>query len=336
MASAGSPQLSCLLKCSTEMVAIGDAACALLESAPCSSSPQRRWYSVLAELQSSADPNAASDDSVELVAKLLREALQCVQGDEQWNCSGIAQMLQRALEMSERGCVQSARKAAVGLLDFHKMVEKYRQVVASKTKSSSSGHSSCSGKRVGSEEMDSEFTEDACGPLKRQRTTPVEEASVADDIPIDQRPAEFAVPHLPAKKSPHPAPHSPVASTASAPAVPASVAWTGSIWQSGPNGRDLVYCKISVPLPEECAKELADAQHLEVAQLAPRRAVKLGRHRVCKCTFVEASAAQLSKLKSMAQNELVALAPLEKHGLILVPYLDNAGSVRLVCFCLAL
>lgn len=40
---------------------------------------------------------------------------------------------------SERGCVQSARKAAVGLLDFHKMVEKYRQVVASRTKSSSSG-----------------------------------------------------------------------------------------------------------------------------------------------------------------------------------------------------
>lgn len=72
---------------------------------------------------------------------------------------------------------------------------------------------------------------------------------------------------------------------------------------------------------------------MEVVQLAPRRAVKLGRHRVCKCTIVDASPAQLSKLRSMAQNELVALAPLEKHGLILVPYVAS-GQVRLVAFCL--
>ncbi|GLC47310.1 Charged multivesicular body protein 4C [Pleodorina starrii] len=341
MATASSPRLSCLLGCSTSTTASEAAACSLLQAASCTlgstaSPQQRRWYSVLAELQSTEEPSASPEKDVEFVARLLREALQCVQGDEQWNCSGIAQMLQRALEMSERGCIQSARKAAVGLLDFHKMVEKYRQVVASRTKSSGSGHSTGSGKRQCSDDMDSDFSEDACGPLKRQRTTGLEESNAADENHSDQRPSEFAVPHLPAKKAPHPAPINHVVAPPSASAASTSVVWTGSIWQNVPNGRDLIYCKISVPLPAECTKELAESQNLEVVQLAPRRGVKLGRHRVCKCTIVEASVAQLAKLKSMAQNELVALAPLESHGLILVPYLDNAGNVRLVCFCLVL
>ncbi|KXZ44908.1 hypothetical protein GPECTOR_61g861 [Gonium pectorale] len=273
-------------------------------------------------------------------------------------------MLQRALEMSERGCVQSARKAAVGLLDFHKMVEKYRQVVASRTKSSSSGHSTGSGKRQNSEELDSETSEDASGPLKRQRTSGVEDlgagASDADiiitasapapapvsgepSLPLRTNSAEFAVPHLPAKKSPHaaapgqPAPHAHAGpEPASAPAAPASVVWTGCVRQPNPNGRDLVFCRLSIPLPAECVAELSQGPDMEVSQLAPRRGVKLGRHRVCKCTLLDATPAQLTKLKSMAQNELVALAPLERHGLILVPYLDNAGGVRMVCFCLTL
>ncbi|GIL88154.1 hypothetical protein Vretimale_14070 [Volvox reticuliferus] len=341
MATASSPLFSCLLGCSTQISASEGLSCTRPPAASCGMDPtaspqQRRWYAVLAELQSAGKPNAAPETDHELVARLLREALQCVQGDEQWNCSGIAQMLQRALEMSERGSVQSARKAAVGLLDFHKMVEKYRQVVASRTKSSSSGHSTGSGKHQCSDDMDSDFSEDACGPLKRQRTGGLEESSAADDHHNDHRASEFAVPHLPAKKAPHAASISHAFSSTSASVISPSIVWSGSIWQNAPNGRDLVYCKISVPLPADCAKELADCQHLEVVQLAPRRGVKLGRHRVCKCTIVEPSAAQLTKLKSMAQKELVALVPLESHGLIIVPYLDNAGSVRMVCFCLTL
>ncbi len=99
----------------------------------------RPWHTVLAELHSqSSEASSCPGDAAEHVAKLLREALLSVRADDQWNCSGIAELLQRALDMSERGCVHSARKAAVGLLDFHKMVEKYRQVVASRTRSSSS------------------------------------------------------------------------------------------------------------------------------------------------------------------------------------------------------
>ncbi|PNH01738.1 Vacuolar protein sorting-associated protein 32 1 [Tetrabaena socialis] len=338
MATASAPRLPSSLECAAPAAAApaaaDGAACALLPtSCGPESSQQRRWYSVLAELQSTPDPITAPE---ELVARLLREALHCVRGDEQWNCSGIAELLQRALEMSERGCIHSARKAAVGLLDFHKMVEKYRQVVAARTKSSSSGHSTSSGKRTSSEEMESDITEDACGPIKRQRTGGLEEAGsiAADENPeaAAQRSAEFAVPHLPAKKSTCAPVPSPAAAPVSAPSAP----WSGNLWQSVPNALDLAYCKVSIPLPVECAKELSQGQSLEVAQLAPRRAVKLGRHRVCKCTILEASAAQLTKLKSMAQNELVALAPLESHGLILVPYVDNAGCVRMVCFCLTL
>lgn len=72
----------------------------MLKAASCglgstASPKQRRWYSVLAELQSTEEQSAALEKEVDFVASLMREALQCVQGDEQWNCSGIAQMLQR-------------------------------------------------------------------------------------------------------------------------------------------------------------------------------------------------------------------------------------------------
>ncbi|KAG2492416.1 hypothetical protein HYH03_009359 [Edaphochlamys debaryana] len=294
-----------------------------------SASAPRRWYSVLAELQTPAEPSTSAEQSAESVSALLREALLCVRGDEQWSGSGIAELLCRALEMVEKGCVQSGIKTSLGLLDFHKMVEKYRQVVASRTKSSSTS----SGKRQSSDEQDSDTSEDACGPLKRQRTLSGSLSMDCDDLPS---PAEFAVPHLPAKKAPHvPAPNR-TAGPTGAPPAPATATWVGNVWQSAANGRDVTYCRISVPLPVECAKELTELDGMEVAQLAPRKAVKLGRHRVAKVSIVEASAPQLAKLKSMAQNELVALAPLENHGLILVPYLDNAGGVRLVAFCLAL
>jgi hypothetical protein len=97
MADVSGPRFSCLLGCSKNAEG---AACALLEAATdglslTASPQQRRWYSVLAELQSSEAPSAPPEKDVEFVALLLREALQCVQGDEQWNCSGIAQMLQR-------------------------------------------------------------------------------------------------------------------------------------------------------------------------------------------------------------------------------------------------
>lgn len=97
--SASSPRRPSLLECVASPA----------QPSPCSlesAKEQRRtWWSCLSEL-SSADnssgvtsSSSAEGDGVDVVARLLREALHCVQGDEQWNCSGIAQMLQRALEM---------------------------------------------------------------------------------------------------------------------------------------------------------------------------------------------------------------------------------------------
>ncbi len=188
------------------------------------------------------------------------------------------------------------------------------------------------GKRNSSEDIDSaDVSEDACGPLiKRQRSNGTDDTSADETGPLR---AEFAVPHLPARKASAAHKSALPTKSSSCSSGPTAV-WAGPVWQSGPNDRELVYCKVSVPLPAEVARELEEAQSMEVVQLAPRRAVKLGRHRVCKCTIVDASPAQLSKLRSMAQNELVALAPLEKHGLVLVPYVAS-GQVRLVAFCLS-
>lgn len=100
----------------------GEEAGGLAPQLPCSGS-SRRWFSVLGELQSAAGADAPA------VAPLLLEALHSVREDDQWNCSGIAELLSRAVELCDRGLAASARQTAVGLLDFHKMVEKYRQVV---------------------------------------------------------------------------------------------------------------------------------------------------------------------------------------------------------------
>jgi hypothetical protein len=193
------------------------------------------------------------------------------------------------------------------------------------------------GKRGNSGEMDMDV-DTACGPLKRHRS------SGSEDLDPPALSSSFAVPHLPAKRSPTSAPLRSISAplTSSQPVEPAqpgpssTAVWAGPVFQASASGRDLLFCNMSVPLPADCAAELNETAGMEVSQLAPRRGVKVRRHRVCKCTLLDPSASQLVKLRSMAQNELVALAPLQRHGLILVPYLDNQGAVKLVCFCLAL
>jgi hypothetical protein len=63
----------------------------------------RKWHSVLAELQAFADSPAGAQGEaragVLATAQLLTEARTAVLSDPQWELSGIAQMLQRALEM---------------------------------------------------------------------------------------------------------------------------------------------------------------------------------------------------------------------------------------------
>ena len=100
----------------------------------CNTNP-RRWFAVLTDLQS------ISPSEPHKISELLAESLQLVKCDDQWSCSGLAELLARAIDFAARGHTEAAKRQAVGLLDFHKMVEKYRQVVERTLSSSSSGES---------------------------------------------------------------------------------------------------------------------------------------------------------------------------------------------------
>ena len=78
-----------------------------------------KWHQVLAQLKGSSD----SEDRLQ---EQLQEALECVRVDPQWSQSGIFDLLASARNLALRGQARSARTAAIGLLDFHTMVERYK------------------------------------------------------------------------------------------------------------------------------------------------------------------------------------------------------------------
>lgn len=196
---------------------------------------------------------------------------------------------------------------------------------------------------------DTSCDDEACGPLKRQKSDAPERAaelaadqlrepcpaapgsvaapcSAAAPSQQQQQPGpEFAVPHLPVRR---PAPKKgPVTSPGGA------AVWTGAVRHTI-NGRSIEYCRLTVQVPAAHVQELGS--DLEVAHLAPRRSVGLGQYQVCKSSLLEASRSQMSKLRSMAQKELVAVVALEDNGLLVVPYFDSAHNVKVVCFLLIL
>jgi hypothetical protein len=113
----------------------GTSSCPLQQPAPSNSMPATpssshgdAWWEVLSGLHQ-GHPTGESESA--WVTQLLGDALASVSRDEQWNVSGIPELLTKALGTATSGNVASARGAAVGLLDFHLLVEKYRAVSAS-------------------------------------------------------------------------------------------------------------------------------------------------------------------------------------------------------------
>ena len=55
----------------------------------------------------------------------------------------------------------------------------------------------------------------------------------------------------------------------------------------------------------------------------PRSSVKMGSHHVCKTSYQRAGAEEIARLRTLAERELVAVAPLSgggsKGALVLVP-----------------
>ncbi|KAI8472772.1 MAG: hypothetical protein J3K34DRAFT_457653 [Monoraphidium minutum] len=164
----------------------------------------------------------------------------------------------------------------------------------------------------------------AAPPPKRRR---------ADDMPP------------PAPRRPPPRRGSSSASITSAPppapaapgAPPAFAPWRGRLLHAAPAPAapraapvELGSLCIQVPL----AFRPHMPRDLTAVSLAPRRAVPLGRHVVCRTALAHAgpAAAAAAALAAMAAAELVAVAPLAAGEMVVVPYHDGAGALRVVCF----
>ncbi|KAI8475539.1 MAG: hypothetical protein J3K34DRAFT_404500 [Monoraphidium minutum] len=90
-------------------------------------------------------------------------------------------------------------------------------------------------------------------------------------------------------------------------------------------------CRLAVQLPAAYRARLPPA--LAAAELAPRRAVPLGRHVVCRCAPLAGGAPrQAAALSALAAAERVAVVPLEGCKLVIVPYQDGGGRTRVVAF----
>lgn len=124
------------------------------------------------------------------------------------------------------------------------------------------------------------------------------------------------------------------AAAATSPAAPAPAAPLG-IWQGpllhgrGPHAAELA--TLAIQLPAGYLDQMPPA--LQATRIAPRRGVPLGRHVVCRCALLGAtSQRQAAALASMAAAALVAVVPLRRRELVMVPYLDGQARVRMVAF----
>jgi hypothetical protein len=79
-----------------------------------------RWFDII-ELLRPTDLGPGD------IQRLLSEAMAATVRDSDWSSSGIIELLKRANDSAIRGYTDSAKKAALNLLDFHKVVLKYRQ-----------------------------------------------------------------------------------------------------------------------------------------------------------------------------------------------------------------
>lgn len=114
-----------------------------------------KWWELLqtglatptSQQQQQEEPPAEGSGS-QPVSSVIEAALQAALSDSQWSSSGIPQLLRKALRQS---CPEGARKSALALLDFHLLVEKYRNVVSKSSSGGSSG--SGEGRRLDSWEV---------------------------------------------------------------------------------------------------------------------------------------------------------------------------------------
>ena len=83
---------------------------------------ERRWHTIVALMYADTGLSASQ------IKRHLSEACVLAQADSEWSSSGIVELLMRARDTE---CSDTARRAALNLLDFVNIVERLRQEQAS-------------------------------------------------------------------------------------------------------------------------------------------------------------------------------------------------------------
>lgn len=111
--------------------------------------------------------------------------------------------------------------------------------------------------------------------------------------------------------------------------------WIGPVKHSV-CGKEGLLCRTTILLPLHVPKSELGRQ-LVVSKLVPRRGIQLGDHLVCRCSIADASKAQVGQLELLAKREIVVVARISGgKSMVLVPYQDKTGCLKLVSFILLL
>ena len=86
-------------------------------------SPKRNAAEAAAAETQNSPPEGGGSDS-QAVKTTLEKAVQAAKADSQWSASGLPESLQRTVQLCSSEGPDAAKTAALGLLDFHKIVKK--------------------------------------------------------------------------------------------------------------------------------------------------------------------------------------------------------------------
>lgn len=303
------------------------------------------WYELVSKLQERGPPCGKESSSLSSLASSLEAAIDSAVADENWSDSGIVELLRGALELTMEGRRSAAWKTAVELLEFQRIAENVRRLYTSTPASRKQSRAPSS--RPIEPTVDGAQLEPNSFPVPKKRRNP----SLVDTKPA-KKGRTLCAPSISGNASsnaptvstkyPNKVSHKlVVAKTAlcsddsgpchTAKEDQASFNWTGCIKHKLMN-TELELCGLSIRAPKAFAREFNNT--LYVSNLTQRKNVLLGKHHVCRCSIRTASENQLSKLRCLAQYELVAVVLLRRGCFILVPYFDNQGVLRVVGFLL--
>ncbi|GAX83772.1 hypothetical protein CEUSTIGMA_g11197.t1 [Chlamydomonas eustigma] len=265
-----------------------------------------RWFDIVECLSS---PTLEPSD----IRKLLSQAMSATFEDSDWSSSGITELLTRAHNSAIRGYTDSAKKAALNLLDFHKVVLKYRQCPSPAAGKKARANTNSSENSDGGQQDTLETA--GSGDSSSLRAN-VEETVIFQ--PPDSRVEEVMNTSSNERKRQR----------------PDMATWSGSIVFLGEGAQCLgaELCSVSMQVPAEVLPEFP-ASVMVASGMVLRKAVILQNRLACSTTIIAATPAQEKQLKCMAEAEVVVMMPLQPDcDAVLVPYKSDDGKLKVVTF----